>query len=84
MVINFLKERPLDINVISVSANVYDLTDRKALVELVLDGQCGRYGLKEVVFIFGFFRLAFFGIEMCEPLDGSVSEQAFSGNPKTA
>jgi hypothetical protein len=31
MVINFLKERLLDIDVISVSANVYDLTDRKPL-----------------------------------------------------
>jgi hypothetical protein len=38
IVINFLEERLLDIELISVSANVYDLTDRNTLVELFLNG----------------------------------------------
>ena len=38
IVINLLEERLLDIELISVSANVYDLTDRNTLVEFVLNG----------------------------------------------
>src|SRR5262245_2608266 len=82
MVIDFLKQGLRNIKVVGPSANVDDLTNCQALIELVPCGQGGSYCLNEVMFIIGFFKLASLGIEIGEPLKGPIGCQAFSRDPK--